>query len=254
MSVNEIIDRLDPIQTHKPSDLLFRQLRQLIAEGVLKPGERLPSELEFVKRLNINRSQVRHALKQLEFYGVIVTKPQAGSFVAEIGTNTIEGLLANLMSFQHIDLESIIDTRKVLELHSVELAALRCTQSEVRELEEIHESICRGIAEGRRSLDEDIYFHLRIADHAHSPVLGSLITFIIPTVVNVLSKFGSTMGALDRVKRINRCHGMILEGIKGQDPDRAVEGMRRHMELIEVQIEEIKESREPEEIRAIIRG
>ena len=250
--MTDIISKLDPIRTHRPSDLLFQQLKQLIASGIFQPGDRLPSELEFVKRLNISRSQVRHALKQLEFYGVIVTKPQTGSFVAKIGSNTIEGILSNIMSFEDIDLESIIDTRKILELRSVELAAMRCTEEEVEELDEIYMSLCKGIAEGKRSLDKDIYFHLRIADHSHSPVLRSLITFIIPTVVNVLSKFASTMGLPERVENINRCHGIILEAIRRKKPDKAVEGMRRHMELIEVQVEEIKNSYKPEEVRAMI--
>ena len=81
------------LEFKKPSDLIISQIRRLITEGVLKPGDRLPPERELAERFAVGRGHVRDAIKKLEFYGILKTYevcwrkailPQAKPFFAHL--------------------------------------------------------------------------------------------------------------------------------------------------------------------------
>lgn len=72
------VDRKSPIPIyHQLKTLLQKQ----IEDGILRPGDRLPTEQELCQMYNISRSPVRQALKELEFAGVIHRQPGLGTFV-----------------------------------------------------------------------------------------------------------------------------------------------------------------------------
>ncbi len=66
---------------------LYHQLKTMIREqiesGLWKPGDRIPTEHELCRLYGISRSPVRQALKELEYEGVLVRRPGAGTFVSE---------------------------------------------------------------------------------------------------------------------------------------------------------------------------
>lgn len=62
---------------------IMEYLRQQIRDGVLKPGDRIPSERELAERFRASRMTVRHALNQLAWEGIIDRQQGRGTFVAE---------------------------------------------------------------------------------------------------------------------------------------------------------------------------
>jgi GntR family transcriptional repressor for pyruvate dehydrogenase complex len=74
-----------PIYPTRVSDDAVDQILDLIAEGRLKPGNRLPSERELVRQLEVSRASVREALRALGARGIIEVKPGSGSFVRGSG-------------------------------------------------------------------------------------------------------------------------------------------------------------------------
>ncbi|NJO68789.1 MAG: FadR family transcriptional regulator [Bacteroidetes bacterium] len=80
----KLIEKIKPIEFQKPSDIIIRQIRELISSGIIKPGDRLPAERELAERFGIGRGYIREALKKLEFYGIVKTLPQSGTMVANL--------------------------------------------------------------------------------------------------------------------------------------------------------------------------
>ena len=72
------------VQTEKLSSAVSRQIEQLILRGILRPGERLPSERELSERLAVSRPSLREAIASLQAKGLLVTKASAGIFVADV--------------------------------------------------------------------------------------------------------------------------------------------------------------------------
>ena len=63
------------------------QIKRDIALGRLRPQEKLPTVRELAGQLVINPNTIAKAYKQLEQEGIITTRPGAGAFVGELGSN-----------------------------------------------------------------------------------------------------------------------------------------------------------------------
>lgn len=221
------IDLFSQIEPQKPSALIIRQVRDLISRGDLTPGDRLPSERHLAERMGIGRGHVREALQRLEFYGILKTYPQRGTFVANIGVRALEGLLANVIDLEKEDFESLIDTRMVLEEHAARLAAQRRTEEDLADLERAHHEFKSLVSFGQDGLEEDLVFHLKIAESSRSSVLRSLISLITPDII----LWSRTLHTCDRGRSEEALeeHRAILDSIRRQAPGDAAEAMKVHM-------------------------
>ena len=77
------------IDSEKLSKSVVRQVEQLILRGILRPGERLPSERELAEKLAVSRPSLREALSELQQAGLLTARAGAGIFVAEVCQNLI---------------------------------------------------------------------------------------------------------------------------------------------------------------------
>ena len=80
MIMNEQVFQVERKQL---ADQVADQLMSLIADGQLKPGDRLPSELELVKQFQVGRSSIREAIGALYLIGLFTVKPGQGTHVAD---------------------------------------------------------------------------------------------------------------------------------------------------------------------------
>ena len=68
-----------PVQPEKLSSAVVRQIEQLILRGILRPGERLPSERELADRLGVSRPSLREAIGTLPRTGCCSRAPAPAS-------------------------------------------------------------------------------------------------------------------------------------------------------------------------------
>ncbi|KUK40451.1 MAG: GntR domain protein, partial [Clostridia bacterium 62_21] len=78
-----------PIKKKKTYEEIIEQVKRMIAEGVLQPGDRLISERELADKLEVGRSAVREAFRALEAMGVVEVRPGEGTFIREVDVGTI---------------------------------------------------------------------------------------------------------------------------------------------------------------------
>ncbi len=224
-----LVSHFTAIDYRKPSDLIIRQIRSLISDGILKPGDRLPSERELASRFDVGRGYVREAIKTLEFYGILRTYPQSGTVVASLGVETLEGLIANVLSLEDDQKESLIEVRGMLENYSARLAGERMTDKEKAELETIHTEYTKLAQDGfcEDLLELDMLFHLKLAEGAHNSVLRSLIGLIVPDIIRMgRGTIGSPIRPLTAIVSE---HNGIVDGIRRSDPKVVAKAMEKHM-------------------------
>lgn len=214
------------VDLKKPADLIMEQIRDLIHEGVLKPGDRLPSEKVLQERLGVNRYAVRSALQTMQLYGILKIVPQSGTYVAGIGPKALEGILTNVLKFQQSDYESLADVRTILEVRAAELAALLATEDEIQELIEALEDLQVQVRAGKRGLDEDFVLHLKIAEFSKSPVLISMISMIVPAGIGFSD---SVHPDASHYHRAMVEHEAIVSAIREHDTVKAAAAMEEHM-------------------------
>ncbi len=225
----DIISSFKAIKIKKPADEIIAQIRKLISDGVLAPGDKLPSERELAERLGVGRGQLREAIKKLEFYGILKTVPQSGTVVASLGVKALEGLIANILDLDKDDYRALLETRVILEVNAARLAAERATDQEIADLGDLFVEMQRLDKENLPNIEEDHLFHLKVAECSKNALLRSLIGLITPDIISVSNKKNTCRDG--RTHNAIAEHGEILAAIIGHDPDRAESAMSFHMEM-----------------------
>jgi GntR family transcriptional repressor for pyruvate dehydrogenase complex len=218
----------------KPAELIVRQIRNLISSGVLKPGDRLPSERDLAERFGLGRGYVRQALRKLEFYGVLRTYPQRGTVVAEFGVAALERLIANLLDLERDDLKALMETRGILEMHAAQLAAERASEEAIAEIRRALEAFRAEVEAGRSGHQEDLQFHLAIAKAADNAVMLSLIGMITPDIIRLNKEYRTCDGG--RTRATLREHEAVFAAIARHDPARVAAAMAAHLNMTKAQL------------------
>ncbi|UCF98067.1 MAG: FadR family transcriptional regulator [Spirochaetaceae bacterium] len=234
MARKNILDHFEKVELPDPVDLVIQQIKDLIHAGVLNPGDRLPSEKSIEEKMQIPRGPISKALRRLETYGILKTIPQSGTYVASIGVDALEGLLTNVLKLEDRELEALDDTRYVLEIYAAELVSERSTDQQINELAEVQQEVAEKIEAGASRFDEDMVFHLKIADICGNPILKSIITMLVSDVLQFFKEFEQKAGSTIVRRRLIEAtdeHRQIVAAVKERDPHKAAEAMRRHFQI-----------------------
>lgn len=135
------------------------------------------------ERLGVGRTHLRDALKKLEFYGILKTLPQSGTVVAGLGLPALEGLIADMLSLHGNDFKSLVETRVILEVNAAMLAAKNRTQHDLTELEHALAAHEEKVRNNESTVEEDLLFHLKIAEASKNSVMKSLMLIITPDIM-----------------------------------------------------------------------
>lgn len=222
-----VLNNLKEVEVEKPVQAIIRQIKDLLVSGQLKPGDKLPPERKLSEKLGVGRSHVREAIRKLEIYGIVKTRPQSGTFVAGIGISALETLISDILQIDAYSFMSLVETREVLELAAVKLACERQSEAGMLLLESSLNNYLDKADKGIRAVEEDMMFHLTIADLARNTVLKSLLLIIIPDILANYATFKLCDTAAE--KAVNE-HKALFEAIKNRDADTAVSVMRDHLE------------------------
>ncbi|MEE9539435.1 MAG: FadR/GntR family transcriptional regulator [candidate division NC10 bacterium] len=206
---------------------IVAQLKELIAERKVKPGDQLPSERELSETFQVSRASVREAIRSLESMGLIQSRQGEGTYIA----SSVETLLASVaFTIQRDPLLEVFEARKILEPAIAALAAERATVAEVGSLEAILNEQAQQIAAGETGVEADTRFHSTLADTAKNEVLLRLNEAIVDRLHETRERSLQTEG---RPARSLAGHQEILRAIQSKDLAKAREAMLNHLETIE---------------------
>jgi GntR family transcriptional repressor for pyruvate dehydrogenase complex len=224
-----ILASLSAIAIERPADLILRQLRDLIASGALKPGDRLPAERDLARQFGVGRSHVRDALRRLEFYGILQTLPQSGTFVAHLGVAALEGLIGNVLALDRDDISALSETRLALEVETARRAAERATRADLQAIRAAHEAFSVRALAGDPALQEDLAFHIAVARAAHNAVLASLVGLITPDIL----RLGGEQQTCSRTRLpvVVDEHQRVVRAIEAGDTEAAARAMAEHARM-----------------------
>ncbi len=223
----KVLNNFKEIVFEKPSDIIINQIKNLIISGELKPKQKLPSERKLSEKLSVSRSAVRDAIKKLEFYGILKTQPQSGTVVAGIGVTALKGLISDILNVNGSDFRSLVETRVILEINAAKLAAERRDEHDVESIKSALQKYRKKIENGASTVDEDMLFHLKIAEASKNSVLKSLMMVIIPDIISNYMKLKvcSNDSFSIRIKE----HEEILQWIIKKNPEKAGDAMQNHL-------------------------
>ncbi|WP_422477522.1 FadR/GntR family transcriptional regulator [Pleomorphochaeta sp. DL1XJH-081] len=241
---SEMVDQLKKIEIPHVSDLIIKRVYDLLLDGTLKPGDQLPSEAHLQKALGVAKQQLKIAFNKLELYGVLETRPQAGTFVADINTRILVGLIDNILNIgDGFDPLSLADTRTTLEVRAAELAAQRIDDAELSQIVKANEIFFERSQKTFRVIEDDIFFHQEIVKYSKSPTLIALYSFLTRPLIEVWKRMDlfDLDRTHDRLEKTFEEHTRILEGLRERDPKASSIAMRAHLDSVYKETELLSE-------------
>jgi len=222
-----MLENLIPIEVPNPVDIIISQIRELIENGSLQQGEKLPPERKLAEHFGVSRSQVREAINRLQFYGIVKVLPQSGTVVSGVGINALEGLLTDVLKIEKSDFKSLVDTRILLEKEAARLAAINRTEQDIINIKTALENYEAKLNIQNNAVEEDLVFHIRIAEASGNSVLKSLMLIITPDIVKNIIDLKVCSESNNR-KTINE-HKNILDMIIAKESEGAFNAMESHL-------------------------
>ncbi|GBC61316.1 FadR family transcriptional regulator [Desulfonema ishimotonii] len=227
-------DIYQKIRAMKVSEEIAEQIRTLIKEGKLRPGQKLPPERAFAQTLGVGRSSLREAMNTLATQGFIEIRKRQGIFVSNISDTLITDPLRQILKEDNSELPHLYELRKDIEMASAWLAAERRTPEDLIQIRQLLENMEQGVKNGAISLRDDLDFHLAIA-HATRNFLR---VHVLKNIFGLSGEFlGVVLGKLSRkpgnLPVICSHHRAIFEAIEARDKDQAREQMRTHLTWVE---------------------
>ena len=206
------------------------QVIEYIGEHGLRPGDRLPTEMELAAELGVSQRAVREAVKMLSAIGRVRVERGRGIFVGD-DRSLLTG--QRPVSFRPTDLAHIsmlFEFRSIQERETARLAAGRATPPDMNALEAAVADGQRAIRDGDLALftQSDDAFHQALAEASHNIFFIDAVSHIrsLQRQVSFL-ELGRNISNADRgVKE----HGMILDAVRTGDVLLAAERAGEHVQ------------------------
>ena len=209
---------------------IISKIRDLINYKNLEPGDKLPSERMLSDKFGVSRGNLREAIQSLEFYGLLKSRPQSGTFIADIGPVAMKGMLEEILRLEEPDFKSLVETRILLELKTSRLAALRRTDEDLAQMKGALDAYSTKVLNGEDAVQEDLLFHLSIAKASGNSTMNRFMLIITPEIITNFEKY-HVCDENQAFKGIQE-HTDIYEAIKIQDPKLVKEKMKIHFKML----------------------
>ena len=207
---------------------LVNNVRQMIADGILQPGDRLPAERDLARHLSVDRSSLRQALKALAVMGVIHQQVGQGTHLLRDASTLLNVPLDFLLLVDGITFAELFEARRIFEPELAARAARRHTPREITQMQESLTQMSQHAKAGRLAKVAacDQRFHLLIWKMAGNRVCLRMLAPLHRTMTN---SFAVTWSISDYTQAMGS-HAGILDAIQAGDPDAARMSMSRHLD------------------------
>ncbi|MGH3760078.1 FadR/GntR family transcriptional regulator [Actinophytocola sp.] len=222
-------EMFSPVSVGRISQVIIEQVRLLIRQGKLKPGDRLPSERALCGRFGVSRVTVREALRVLEATGLVEIRVGArgGAIVSEPSSDRVGEGIADLLTLSSLSATDVTETRMVFEVSLIPLVVERATADDIAALTEICRAQQAALAEHHHSTKLSAEFHTRLAGCTHNAAVEMLVqSFHGPLLASLDAAAAS---APEMGRRGTEEHLQLVAAIESKDTDAATGIMRAHL-------------------------
>jgi DNA-binding FadR family transcriptional regulator len=228
---------VSPVRTGgSQTDVVVESIREMIIDGRLRPGDRLPVEKDLAVALGVSRNPLREGVRALSIMGVLETRQGDGTYVTTLDSSMLLAPMGFVVDLQ--DGSGTHHLHAVRRMLETEAAALAARQIDADALATAADLLHRNEAElvlaepnHETVIENDIAFHRIIAQAAGNPVLSALIDALGGRTMRDRLRRSITLPGADETA--HREHLSILAALTTHDPDRARTRMAAHLFTVE---------------------
>ena len=189
-------------------------IKDKLLDGSLKPGDKLPTEVQLVEQLGVSRTPVREAIKILESIGVIHIRRGEGTFITKDFSHfTLNPLLFSLIMHNN-NVSQLIEFRQHFEVLLMNMIIINKNQDDIKKIEEVYHSQVKRMKpnlSAEELADIDLEFHYAVLEATKNPFIieigKTIYELYKPKMVNLAQP-----SSIDRTLKTHFAYLQILLG------------------------------------------
>jgi len=208
---------------------IIGEFRNALITKALKPGDKLPTEIELAHKFFVSRNAVREAIKMLVSLGVVEIRRGKGTYIAKnISAPVIDPLIFNLLLSGGVP-EELLELKEMLEIGILEIVLNKVTKEDIHKMERAIELLKEDVKKGETDREvlrkHDLDFHYAFASATHNPLIMKIARTIWEMFRASIGKavYTRTEDAVER-------HTMILEAVKKRNLEKAKKAIYSSLE------------------------
>jgi GntR family transcriptional regulator, transcriptional repressor for pyruvate dehydrogenase complex len=224
---------IEPVKTKRNFEEVSEKLKELIFDGTLGPGQRLPSETALAQLFHVGRQSVREALRVLELSGFITVKSgvKGGAVVEGTMLSRLSVLFLETFKLNKISLEDCIEARKTVETSVLDLVSKNARKEDFEALRGSILTARENLSLNKPAFQEHIHFHRLLAQTSKNYTL----TVVVEIILAVYSDFTSGYGmlSLKESRQIADLHEGIVNALEAKEKREAVTLLKKDLAVAE---------------------
>ena len=222
------------IKAAKLSDVILQQLENMILEGSLAPGEKLPPERELAKQFEVSRPSLREAIQKLEAKGLVTRRQGGGTFVKNQLEEGLTDPLFDLISKHPESHFDLLEFRHALEGIAAYYAAMRGTTNDFKKVKQSFDNIALvndDIVQKAKAINA---FHFSVAEASHNVVLLHLVRGMQALLEqNVLQNLTVLLKKPQISQQLAEHRRLLMDAVIEGNPEQARLASNAHLAFIE---------------------
>ena len=207
------------------TQLLIQRFQEMLREGVITQGTRLPPERELAAHFNVARSSLRQALKVLEIIGIITQKVGDGSYLNTDTSAVLSVPMEFLFLLDDTSVEELTELRLLVEPGLARLAAQRATADDIALLRQSIKDLKSSSQDKLKLVSSDLLFHRAIFQASKNRAASSL----FQTIHRAMAKMILVTSQLVELEHTLSFHKPIMRAIEQRNGDEAAALMAAHL-------------------------
>jgi DNA-binding FadR family transcriptional regulator len=200
----------------------------ILSSPTSRVSEKLPSEMKLAKQYNVSRPVIREALKLLQERGLVSLKNGSGAYITKPETDTVMTAISRIMQVDKITPGELTELRGILEMSSVELAAVHVSAEQLARMHSILDSFNDKSLPLKERVALDVSFHIAIAEASGNELLTMFVEVLTSLLKDYMGKGILIQGGIDDA--IDR-HRKILDALTLHDVAKARQAMTEHLQV-----------------------
>lgn len=223
---------MTPIGTESVVQQVINKITDAIIAGELRPGEKLPSEMEMISAMHVSRNSLRSAIQTLRAYGVLEVRRPEGTFVASgCAPQMLNPMLYSILLQKEDAAGDLMGLRQIIDMGISKLVINQgLTEEETANLEarqERYAALLRADPPDIQAISEaDLEFHRAVAEASHNALAMMLSDFLLDLTSE--SRYRTIQKVFEEhdaeyLEKSHRKHLDALEKKPGSDIEQALD-------------------------------
>ena len=222
-----------PVKNKRTFEEVSANIKELILDGTLKVGDRLPPETQLAQQFNVGRQTIREALRLLELSGFITVQRGGGggTIIKDTILRRISDLFTDAFRMKRVGIAAITQARLEVERIILDYALNNATAEDMEKIRANVDQAKKIIAKGRLATEANAKFHGLLARSTGNPVFVMVLESIMAVHLDFLTRVPAS---LETSAKVVKGHEELLEAIEAGDRQKA-------QSLLEAHITEVRE-------------